>query len=154
MDFSTAAEILKALASLSGMITTYLKFRSEREKLVSTDPGKEQLTTSQSEMIIAQGEEAIKYVDQKQVEYLQALPKDIGKATKHKIGKILKRYSDAIRSPISVLELDRESEIAEFEICHTLKLIKKHNGGKLPNKQMRDLWEAFNCDKADTSEHH
>lgn len=153
MDSLTAAEILKALAALSGMITTYLKFRSEREKIVGKELGKEQLTPSQTQIILAQREEAIKYVDPKQVEYLQALPKDIGEATKYKIGKILKRYSDAIRSPISVLELDRESEIAEFEICHTLKLIKKHNGGKLPNKQLRDLWEAFNCDNADTSEH-
>ena len=80
---------------------------------------------------------------------MQALPKDIGHATKDKLDRILKRYSNAISSPISVFELDRESEIAELEICHTLKLIKKHNGGKLPNKQMRELWEAFNCDKAD-----
>jgi len=49
MDYSTAAEILKALAGLSGMITTYLKYRSESEKVVGKDPDKEQLTSSEAE---------------------------------------------------------------------------------------------------------
>jgi len=147
MDFFTALDIVKSLTALSGMISAYLTLRREKEK-----GGKllkqEKLDRKEAETILLAGHVTESAVDPKEVEFLQALPRDIGDAAKDKIGRILKRYYTAIKSPISVFELDKESEIAEFEICHTLRLIKKHNNGKLPTKHLRDLWEAFNCDEA------
>lgn len=147
MDFSTAEQIITALAALSGMINTFMRFRAEKEK--SGKLVKDVQLQKEELKAIADAGDVETRIDPKEIYFLQKLPRDIGDAAKTKIDRILKRYSDAINSPISVFELDKESEIAEFEICHTLRLIKKHNGGKLPNKYLRDLWEAFNCDKQD-----
>lgn len=147
MDFSTATELLKALIALSGMVNAYLTTRKDKEQFDEKFTKEEKLKDKETQLILSAGDISESTIDPKDIHFLQALPKDIGDACKNKIHKILRRYSEAINSPISVFELDRESEIAELEICHTLKLIMKHNRGKLPTKQLRDLWERFNCDK-------
>ena len=145
MDLSTASEILKGAVAISGMITTYLTLRREREKVGKLFK-EEQLTRHEAEQIVIAGQiSAQNEPDEKEIGLLQALPKDLGAVTKDKVDKILKRYYKAISSPISIFELDRETEIAESEMCHTLKLIMRHNQGRLPTKHLRDLWDSFNC---------
>ncbi|MDQ3903225.1 MAG: hypothetical protein M3247_06265 [Thermoproteota archaeon] len=147
MDFSTAAEILKTLTALAGMISTYLATRKGKEHLEDKFKKEEKLGDKETQLILSAGDVPESAVVSEDIKILQSLPKDIGDACKNKIAKILRRYSEAINSPISVFELDKETEIAEFEICHTLRLIMRHNRGTLPTKQLRDLWERFNCDK-------
>jgi hypothetical protein len=148
MDFTTAAELVRGIAALSSMITSYLALRREKEK-TGKFPKELKFDKEDTNQIISASHVSEKAINPKDIEILQALPKDIGHAAKDRIQKTLRRYSEAISSPLNAFDLDKETELAEFEICHTLKLIKKHNNGKLPTKQLRDLWEAFNCDKKD-----
>ena len=51
MDLSTASEILKGAVAISGMITTYLTLRREREKVGKLFK-EEQLTRHEAEQIV------------------------------------------------------------------------------------------------------
>lgn len=140
MDPHTAFELIKTLGILSSMISTYLNFRekikrghdeeSVKNEVLSAHPSRELL------------------VDKSEVKFIQALPRDLGDAANERIRRALDRYKKAFLSPMNVFELDKESELASWEICNVLHLIMKHNGGQLPTKKLRDLWKSFNCDQA------
>jgi hypothetical protein len=132
-----AFEIIRTLGSIAGMVSTYRTLRNRGYR------GGEEL----KEKILLAGEKV--WADPEAVRIAQRLPKDLGEAANRRLRKAYGRYLKAWDSPMNVLELDKESELAAWEICAVLKLIKKHNGGDLPLKRWRDLWKVFECDKID-----
>ncbi len=43
------------------------------------------------------------------------------------------------------LDLDHEKDLPIFDVCGSLKIIKQHNRGVLP-EEFRKEWEDFACD--------
>lgn len=140
MNPNDAFELIRTLGSLASIVSTYWSIRQtgripdERLKnlllyLPKTGP-RERL------------------IDLDDIEFVQALPKEIGDAANKRIQRALERYRRAIESQMNFLELDREADIAAEEICNFLRLIKKHHG-ELPTKNWRDLWKQFKCDEVD-----
>jgi hypothetical protein len=136
MDANAAFELVRTLGVLASMVSAYIAIRRERRQL--NDRDREQILEAGLPQNIRVSPDDIKLV--------QVLPKGIGEAANDRIQRILRQYEKTIRRPSGTSDVDRETEQTEFEICHTLNLIKKHNRGKLPKKQWRDWWDAFNCD--------
>lgn len=77
---------------------------------------------------------------------LASIPPQILNPSVDRINRALERFSTAIsRTSFTTLDLERESEIASEEICDLLRLIRRHNEGRLPS-ELEDLWDSFNCD--------
>ena len=137
MSPNDAFEVIRTLGSIASMVSAYWAIRQTGR--LPDENLKNLLLYSPR---IEQGEGLIDLDD---IEFVQSLPKEIGDAANRRLRRALDRYRKAIDSPMNALELDRESELAAWEICNFLRLLKKRHG-ELPTKHWRDLWKQFKCE--------
>jgi|GEM_PF-2886025 len=141
MDANLAMDLVKTLGAFASMVNAYVAIRRERRELTERDKF----------LIVEAGDirKVESRMDPRDINIAQALPRGIGIAAGKRLKRSYKRYLKAFSGPTSPFELDKEKEIAQSEICHTLALIKDHNNGRLPTKEWRDLWKSFACDEID-----
>lgn len=58
--------------------------------------------------------------------------------------KCLPPYYNKIKSADDI-ELEDLQADARRCVCHSLSMVKDHNGGKLPSDEFKDWWREFNC---------
>jgi hypothetical protein len=57
------------------------------------------------------------------------------------------RFARALNDPrVSPGQLDEEESRAQWDICATLKLVRDHNDGLLP-QDMDRIWSSWNCER-------
>ena len=136
MNPNDAFELIRTLGSIASMVSAYWAIRATAR-----------VPDEDVKASVFSAEEARREPpDTREIQFVQALPKDIGEAATRRLQRALDRYKKAWDSPMNVLDLDKESELAAWEICNTLRILMKRHG-ELPMKKWRDLWKQFKCDE-------
>lgn len=138
LDPNTLAEGIKTLGSLASMVSAYLAIRRERRELLDRD----------KEEIVRAGGKGVGYILASDfLNLMKVIPDGVLDAWCKRIKKAQERYERAILRPTNTLDdLNREKEIVAEEVCYALATIKEHNKGELPDGELKDKWDAFQCD--------
>lgn len=137
---AAAGEALRALGSLSSMLSAYLALRRERRELSRED----------ARQVVHAGEEGARRVSREGLAdtVVRIISRHILDNARKKIDRAERRFGDAIADIRNTpQQVDQEAQIAKAEVCAMLQLIRDHNGNDLPDKELEDLWVQFRCDQ-------
>ena len=132
-------EILSILSSLSTIIKNLKEtFRKKKGKKPKIDVENVLAESQRLETYAKRSPKSQEAIAQISDDYLVPLEKRINRSR----NKIKKRLEDPNSTRERIVRVVEESE---KDICWSLQMIKKFNGGLLPTRKFQNLWREHGC---------
>lgn len=137
-------EFLTPVAGIAAMLKAWLEMRKAALELNT-------VTEEQRKTVLAAGEAASAELPAAELQpfFKIIIARPILKQAVKNIRSAEDRFSQAMGDVrYTPAQVDQEAAIVRSVICHSLQLIRDHNGGELPPGQCVDWWNSYRCDKS------